>query len=59
MRQKLTKLCKRLIDFAKDVTLIEILSTVCIIAMIICIATVPNKKSTGVCRCFLVNCFPD
>ncbi len=61
MRQKLTKLCKRLIDFAKGVTLFEIIATVCIIAMIISIKScsercdpmyVVTDRKTGECFLF-------
>ena len=47
MKQKLMKLCKRLIDFVKGVTLIEILATVCIIAMIIGIKSCSEKCDPG------------
>lgn len=47
MRQKLTKLCKRLIDFVKGVTLIEIFVTVCIIAIIIGLKSCADKHDPG------------
>lgn len=47
MRQKLAKLCKRIIDFAKGVTLIEIFVTVCTIAIVIGIKSCADRHDPG------------